>query len=215
MLKEDNLSENVNGTVIQEEKESWLIEIINDLPRSYMDTKYINPDITYFENSIIVDKSEIDINNIKQYRLKDGKLVICDILKQELMDKLKSDKIKSITKELTRLKVEYSEKEFIFKGKYKQKNRELDKNNLNNVVTSMMVTKKISFSDWKFKDLQDNDVYTTLTMQDILEMFTIMTAQTTKAMHIETDIINKINTMSVEELNNFNVKEEYERLWNS
>ena len=214
MFEDEIVIENVeeNNTEI---REKWLIEIINDKPRSYMDMKYVNPDIIYFENSVEVDKSEIDINNLKLYKLKDGKLIICEKLQQEEQDKLKNIKIDIIKKMLMALKIEYSEKEFIFKEIYKQKNRELDKNNLNNIVTGMIVTKKTSFNDWKFKDLQDNDVYITLTMQDILEMFTIMTTQTTKAMHIETDLRHKLDTMSIEELNNFNPQKEFEILWNN
>ena len=66
MFEDEIVIENVeeNNTEI---REKWLIEIINDKPRSYIDMKYVNPNITYFENSIEVDKSEIDINNLKIY----------------------------------------------------------------------------------------------------------------------------------------------------
>ena len=196
-------------------REKWLIEIINDKPRSYIDMKYVNPNITYFENSIEVDKSEIDINNLKIYKLKDNKLVICNELNEIENERIKNIKIENIKKILTELKVKYSEKEFIFKDIYVQRNRELDKNNLNNIVTGMLVTKKTSFDDWKFKDLQGNDIYVTLIMQDILEMYTIMTSQTTKAMHIETNLRDRLNIMSIEELNNFNPQKEFEILWNN
>lgn len=216
MLENNNLSEDVSEIIIQEEKkESWLIEIIDGLPRSYMDTQYLNPGITYFENSVEVEKSEIDINNLKLYRLKDGKFEICKKLQQEEYEKSKENKINAIKKELTALKTEYSEKEFVFKDIYIQKNRELDKNNLNNVVTGMLVEKKTTFNDWKFKDRQGDDVYVTLTIQDILELYKTMTGQTTKSMHIETDLRNRISTMSYEELLDFNAREEYEVLWNS
>lgn len=214
MFEDEIVIENVeeNNTEI---REKWLIEIINDKPRSYIDMKYVNPNITYFENSIEVDKSEIDINNLKIYKLKDNKLVICNELNEIENERIKNIKIENIKKILTELKVKYSEKEFIFKDIYVQRNRELDKNNLNNIVTGMLVTKKTSFDDWKFKDLQGNDIYVTLTMQDILEMYTIMTSQTTKAMHIETDLRDRLNTMSIKELDNFNPKEEFEKLWNN
>ena len=87
-------------------------------------------------------------------------------------------KIEYLKAELSNLKTEYSEKEFIFKDKYVQKNRELDKNNLNNIVTSMIVTKKETFDGWKFKNKERTDEYVTLTMQDVLELSKIMTEQT-------------------------------------
>ena len=54
MFEDEIVIENVeeNNTEI---REKWLIEIINDKPRSYIDMKYVNPNITYFENSIEVD----------------------------------------------------------------------------------------------------------------------------------------------------------------
>ena len=123
-------------------------------------------------------------------------------------------KIEYLKAELSNLKTEYSEKEFIFKDKYVQKNRELDKNNLNSIVTMLMFTKQVTFERWKFKDIDRNDIYVTLTAQDILMLSNIMTSQTTKAMKIESDLINKIETLSNEELKAFDVRKEFEKLWN-
>ena len=122
-------------------------------------------------------------------------------------------KIEYLKAELSNLKTEYSEKEFIFKDKYVQKNRELDKNNLNSIVTMLMFTKQVTFERWKFKDIDRNDIYVTLTAQDILMLSNIMTSQTTKAMKIESDLINKIETLSNEELKAFDVRKEFEKLW--
>ena len=120
---------------------------------------------------------------------------------------------KSIISELSNLKTEYSEKEFIFKDKYVQKNRELDKNNLNNIVTSMIVTKKETFDGWKFKNKERTDEYVTLTMQDVLSLSKIMTEQTTKAMLAETVLRENLANLSDEELKNYNVKERYEKAY--
>lgn len=122
-------------------------------------------------------------------------------------------KIEEIHKELSRLKTEHSEKAFIFKEQYVQRNRELDKNNLNNIVTMMLATKQTKFEGWKFKDENEDDVYVTLNLQDIMELSKIMTEQTTKAMRTETTIREKLETLSDEELKNFNSKKEFEKLW--
>ena len=86
----------------------------------------IAPD-NYFVNGKIVKLKECET-------IKDGKIVFN-----------KDFKLEQIKKELSDLKVEHSEKEFVYKEKYLQRNRELDKNNLNNIVTMMMATKKATF----------------------------------------------------------------------
>ena len=78
----------------------------------------------------------------------------------------------------------------------------------------LMFTKQVTFERWKFKDIDRNDIYVTLTAQDILMLSNIMTSQTTKAMKIESDLINKIETLSNEELKAFDVRKEFEKLWN-
>ena len=123
-------------------------------------------------------------------------------------------RINEIKQELSELKTEYSEREFIFKDEYVQKNRELDKNNLNSIVTMLMFSGKDRFEGWKFKDKQGNDVYVTLMKQDIVALSDIMTAQTTKAMHTERKILKKLDNLTDDELKEFNVKEEFEKEWN-
>ena len=124
-------------------------------------------------------------------------------------------KIDEIYKELSKLKTEHSERAFIFKEQYVQRNRELDKNNLNNIVTMMLATKQQKFEGWKFKDENDDDVYVTLNLQDVMDLSKIMTEQTTKAMRTETTLREKLETLSNEELKNFNAEKEFEKLWES
>ena len=154
----------------------------------------IAPD-NYFVNGKIVKLKECET-------IKDGKIVFN-----------KDFKLEQIKKELSDLKVEHSEKEFVYKEKYLQRNRELDKNNLNNIVTMMMATKKATFDGWKFKNKDRTDEYVTLTMQDVLELSKIMTEQTTKAMHTETVLRENLVNLSDEELKKFNAREEFEKIW--
>ena len=148
----------------------------------------------------------------------DGKIVKlkeCETIKNGKIVFNRDFKIENIKSELSKLKVEYSEKAFVFKDDYVQRNRELDKNNLNNIVTMMLATKKANFEGWKFKNKDGTDVYVTLTLQDVLELSKIMTEQTTKAMHTETVLRENLVNLSDAELKNFNSEEEFEKLWNS
>lgn len=197
------------------EEEKWVIELIDGVPRNYMDSRYFNVDNPFFENYIEVDKSEIDMTRLATYKLIDGKLQVSFDLNKEFENNLRQSLVNVKLKELSKLKTQHSEKEFIYNEKYVQKNRELDKNNLNNIVTALIVTNKTSFEGWKFKDLQGNDVYVTLTMQDILTLFTTMTEQTTKSMYIETMLKERISEYTYNELLDFNSGKEFEKLWNS
>jgi len=141
------------------------------------------------------------------------KLKECETIKDGKIVFNKDFKLEQIKKELSELKTEHSEKEFVYKEKYLQRNRELDKNNLNNIVTMMMATKKATFDGWKFKNKDRTDEYVTLTMQDVLELSKIMTEQTTKAMHTETVLRESLTNLSDEELKNYKAAEEFEKLW--
>ena len=141
------------------------------------------------------------------------KLKECETIKDGKIVFNKDFKLEQIKKELSELKTEHSEKEFVYKEKYLQRNRELDKNNLNNIVTMMMATKKATFDGWKFKNKDRTDEYVTLTMQDVLELSKIMTEQTTKAMHTETVLRESLVNLSNEDLKNYKAAEEFEKLW--
>lgn len=156
----------------------------------------VNPNLYFVEGKML---------ELKNYEtIKNGKVVFN-----------REFRITEIEKELSRLKTEHSEKSFIFKEQYVQRNRELDKNNLNNIVTMMLATKQTKFEGWKFKGENDDDIYVTLNLQDVMELSKIMTEQTTKAMKTETTLRGKLETLSDEELKNFNAEKEFEKLWES
>lgn len=166
-------------------------DIVEEIPFQAVE---IAPD-NYFVGGRIVKLKECET-------IKDGKIVFN-----------RDFKIEKIKRELSELKTEHSEKEFIYKEKYLQRNRELDKNNLNNIVTMMIATKKATFDGWKFKNKERTDEYVTLTMQDVLELSKIMTEQTTKAMHTETVLRENLANLSDEELKNYKAAEEFEKIW--
>ena len=121
---------------------------------------------------------------------------------------------KSIISELAELKYEYAEKEFIFQEKYLQKNRDVDKANLTSIVVMLNATKQTEFKNWKFKDLNNVDVYVNITIADMLNMANTMQNQTTKALITESTLIAKLETLPVEELKTFDAYKEFENLWN-
>ena len=121
---------------------------------------------------------------------------------------------KSIISELAKFKYEYAEKEFIFQEKYLQKNRDVDKANLTSVVVMLNATKQTEFKNWKFKDLNNVDVYVDITIADMLNMANTMQNQTTKALITESTLIAKLETLTVEELKTFDAYKEFENLWN-
>ena len=120
---------------------------------------------------------------------------------------------KSIISELAELKYEYAEKEFIFQEKYLQKNRDVDKSNLTSIVVMLNATKQTKFKNWKFKDLNNIDVYVDITIADMLNMANTMQSQTTKALITESKLIAKLETLSVEELKTFDAYKEFKNLW--
>ena len=155
----------------------------------------INPSQYFVEGKLI---------ELKPYEtIKDGKVVFN-----------RDFRIDEIKKELQDLKIKYSEKEFIFKEKYKQKNRELDKNNLGNITSMLLAAKQGHFNNWKFKDLDDNDIYVDLTIQDMLLIAKMMQEQKSKAMMTETALKVKIETLDDGKLKDFDSEKEFEKEWN-
>nr|DAT57917.1 MAG TPA: hypothetical protein [Caudoviricetes sp.] len=135
-------------------------------------------------------------------------------IQQEIFDRnLKTEQIK---KELSELKVEYSEKEFIFKGKYLQKNREKgDRDSLTSLILLLTITGRKETNEWKLIDKDTREhVYPTLTLDDFKLMAFHMQSQLSKAIKTESEIIARLKILSDEELKNFNVREEFEKLWN-
>lgn len=194
----------------------WLIEIVEGRPRSYMDMEYLSKDIKYFDKSIEVEKTEIEIENLRLYKLENEKLVKDEELVRKEKEKAKQERILVIKKELSELKVEYSEKEFIFKGKYLQKNREKgDRDSLTSLILLLTITGRKETNEWKLIDKDTREhVYPTLTLDDFKLMAFHMQSQLSKALKTESEIIARLKTLSDEELKNFNAREEFEKLWN-
>ncbi len=194
-------------------------------------TKHVYSDIEY-QNPILIsgnmrEMSKEELYAIGKYTLADNELVENNKIKAvELSEfeyienntvKLNRNlKIEQIKKELSDLKVEYSEKEFLFKGKYLQKNREKgDRDSLTSLILLLTITGRKETSEWKLIDKDTREhVYPTLTLDDFKLMAFHMQSQLSKALKTESEIIARLKTLSDEELKIFNAKEEFEKLWN-
>lgn len=160
---------------------------------------------------------KLDSNEI----IRDNEIISIDLKPYEYIEdntvKYKRDEhIEELLKELKDIQVEYSESEFVFQGKYKQKNRELDQNNLSKLITMFIViSKQPLIKGWKFKDLKGQDIYTDLTAQDAMILAQSMEMQTKKSMHVETTLHQKIVAMTDEELKSIDLRAEFVKLWES
>ena len=186
------LSMSKDATIIAPTKIGDVVEEIE-----YQEVE-IAPD-NYFVEGKIVKLKECET-------IKDGKIVFN-----------KDFKLEQIKKELSELKVEYSEKEFLFKGKYLQKNREKgDRDNLTGIVVLLMATGQKEYNGWKVLDKDTREhVYLKLSLDDLKIMALHMQEQVTKALKTESSLIEKLETLSDEELKLFNAREEFEKIWNS
>ena len=194
--------------------------------------KHICSDIE-FQNPILVagnirEMTKEELYNAGKYTLADneifadGKIKTVELSEFEYIEnntvKLNRNlKIEQIKKELSELKVEYSEKEFLYKGKYLQKNREKgDRDNLTGIVVLLMATGQKEYNGWKMLDKDTREhVYLKLSLDDLKIMALHMQEQVTKALKTESILITKLETLSDEELKLFNAREEFEKLWES
>ena len=193
-------------------------------------TRHVYSDIEY-QNPILIsgnmrEMSKEELYAVGKYTLADNELVennkikVVELSEFEYIEnntvKLNRNlKIEQIKKELSDLKVEYSEKEFIFKGRYLQRNREKgDRDSLTSLILLLTITGRKETSEWKLIDKDTREhVYPTLTLDDFKLMAFHMQSQLSKALKTESEIISKLKTLSDEELKNFNARKEFEKLW--
>ena len=173
----------------------------------------------------IVEKTRIELvkEGVEQLNsnelIRNNEIVSVDLKPYEYIENntikyRKDERIEELLKDLKEIQVEYSESEFIFQGKYKQKNRELDQNNLSKLITMFIViSKQPMIKGWKFKDLNGQDIYTDLTAQDAMVLAQSMEMQTKKSMHVETTLHQRIIAMTDEELKAIDLKVEFAKLW--
>ena len=192
----------------------WIIKIVNDEPKSYYCLDSLNGKIIY-DKYVIVDKDKIDIKDLTLYTLTNGKLEK-DSDKVRLREIEKFNVKKNMVKRtLHNLKTYYSEKEFVYKGKYLQKNRALgDRDNLNGVVTLLIASKQTSYNGWKvFNTETKHYEFITLTVQEIVELGLMMNSYVAKALQVENILLDRLETMTEEQMNKTNFEKEYEKLW--
>ena len=152
---------------------------------------------------------------VENNKIKTVELCNCEYIENNQIKLDREKKIALIKKELSELKVEYSEKEFLFQGKYWQKNSEKgDRDNLTGIVVLLMATGQKEYDSWKVLDKDTREhVYLKLSLNDLKIMALHMQEQVTKAMKVESELIVKLNILSDNELKAFDSRKEYESLW--
>ena len=166
----------------------------------------------------VLDKQsegEVIFYNVKNKKLETIKLNRFETIKNGEIEFDRAVKIEYLKTELSTLKVEFSEKEFLFKGKYLQKNRERgDRDSLTGLVVLLMATNQNTYDGWKVIDKETGEhVYLKLTLDEFKLMALHMQEQVTKAMKVESELIVKLNILSDNELKAFDSRKEYESLW--
>lgn len=192
----------------------WVIEIINNEPRNYYCLDSLEGKIIY-NKYVLVDKDKINIKDITLYKLINGKLEIdSDKVRLREIEQLNTRK-NLIKRILHKLKTQYSEKEFVYKGKYLQKNRALgDRDNLNGVVTLLLASKQTAYNGWKvFNTETKHYEFITLTVQEMVELGLMMNSYLAKALQVENILLDRLETMTEEQMNKINFEKEYEKLW--
>lgn len=192
----------------------WVIKIVNDEPKSYYCLDSLNGKIIY-NKYVLVDKDKIDIKDLTLYTLTNGKLEKdSDKVRLREIERLNVKK-NMVKKTLHNLKTYYSEKEFVYKGKYLQRNRALgDRDNLNGVVTLLIASKQTSYNGWKvFNTETKHYEFITLTVQEMVELGLMMNSYLAKALQVENILLNRLETMTEEQMNKTNFEKEYEKLW--
>lgn len=159
----------------------------------------------------LADNELVENNKIKTVELSE-----CEFIENNTVKLNRNLKIEQIKKELSELKIEHSEKEFVYKEKYLQKNREKgDRDNLTGIVVLLMATGQKEYDGWKVLDKDTREhVYLKLSLNDLKIMALHMQEQVTKALKTESSLIEKLETLTDEELKNYKAAEEFEKLWN-
>lgn len=188
--------------------------------------------VTEFQNPILVsgnirEMTKEELYAVGKYTLADNELVEnnkiktvelseCEFIENNTVKLNRNLKIEQIKKELSELKTEHSEKEFVYKEKYLQKNREKgDRDNLTGIVVLLMATGQKEYDGWKVLDKDTREhVYLKLSLNDLKVMALHMQEQVTKALKTESSLIEKLETLTDEELKNYKAVEEFEKLWN-
>ena len=169
------------------------------------------------ENFDCIEVDEEAFNKYEKMKA-EGHILVCKAGKIKILQEIfdRKLKIEQIKKELSDLKVEYSESEFLFKGKYLQRNREKgDRDSLTSLILLLTITGRKETNEWKLIDKDTREhVYPTLTLDDFKLMAFHMQSQLSKALKTESEIIARLKTLTDEELKLFNAREEFEKLWN-
>lgn len=205
-IEDEDIKNIYNDCYIVDKKYSYPIldnevirEMTNEELEKYKYKKYC------LSNYILEDDEIIQNEKVIKYKVSDYEYIENGIVKFDF-ERKRND----LLVETKRLEDEEKEKPFEFKG-YIQPNRELeDQTSLLKIISLMNITKQKQFDNWKMKDVDGNEHYVSLTIQELLQLANLMQQQTTNAMIKYSKIREDIKNLSDEELINFKLEKNQE-----
>lgn len=179
-----------------------------------------------FDKGVLREMTKKELRKAGKYALanneieKDGEIIAVELDKYEAVEgnEIKYDrdrKIIDLSKEIDLIKAEYSDKRFLWKNKYWQKNRETaDRLNLIGAVVLLKELGHSKYTGWEMVDKDtEKPVSVELTLQEMAQLgFTMMTL-VSKSKEVARALKEKILTLTDKQLKNFDSRKEYEKLW--
>lgn len=203
-IEDEDIKNIYNDCYIVDKKYSYPIldnevirEMTNEELEKYKYKQYI------LANYILEDDEIIQNEKVIKYKVSDYEYIENGIVKFDY-ERKRND----LLSETKRLEDNEKEKAFEFKG-FIQPNRELeDQTSLLKIISLMNITKQKQFDNWKMKDVDGNEHYVLLTIQELLQLANLMQQQTTNAMIKYSKIREDIKNLSDEELKTFELTKE-------
>lgn len=179
-----------------------------------------------FDNGKMREMTKKELRKAGKYTLanneieKDGEIIAVELDKYETVEgnEVKYDrsrKLIDLSKEIDLIKAEYSDKRFLWKNKYWQKNRETaDRLNLIGAVVLMKELGQAKYTGWEMVDKDtEKPVGVELTLQEMAQLGLTMMSQVSKSKEVARILKEKILNLTDKQLKNFDSRKEYEKLW--
>ncbi|WP_064616376.1 hypothetical protein [Streptobacillus moniliformis] len=180
---------------------------------------YIRGDYTkenVFKECYLVNEDKIDLSKIDYYVIVEGKLML-EVDKYTTNHK--KELIQAYFEDLDTLKLKTIENGIEWKEGLIQRGRETDKVNLTSSIQSFETARKLKIPmrtiKWKFITKEGNYVVKEVTENDLQTLFLKGSQLLSKAIVSENILRDRINNMSLEELENLDIELEYNKLLGS
>ncbi|WP_064612134.1 hypothetical protein [Streptobacillus moniliformis] len=187
------------------------LEINNNRVIGYINGDYTNQGI--FKESYLVNEEDVDLSKLAYYVLVEGKLML-EI--DKYTNDCRNELIVAYFEELDRLKLKTIENGIEWKEGLIQRGRETDKVNLTSSIQSFETARKLKIPlktiKWKFITKEGNYVVKEVTETDLQTLFIKGSQLLSKAIVSENVLRDKIEKMSLEELESLDLEKEYQKI---